>query len=62
MKRNNERNKDKKPVKTIKNSEDAKIRLNKYISNSGVCSRRDADTLITDGKVKVNNKFVTEMG
>ncbi len=56
------RNIDKKLPKTNKNSDDAKIRLNKYISNSGVCSRREADTLITDGKVKVNNKVVTEMG
>lgn len=62
MKRNNDRNKDKKPVKAIKNSDDAKIRLNKYISNSGVCSRREADTLIADGKVKVNNNVVTELG
>lgn len=37
-------------------------RLNKYISNSGVCSRREADTLISDGKVKVNGKVVKEMG
>ncbi|MGZ5244059.1 MAG: pseudouridine synthase, partial [Bacteroidia bacterium] len=42
--------------------EDAKIRLNKYISNSGVCARREADILIADGKVKVNNKVITEMG
>ncbi|MFQ3212597.1 MAG: 23S rRNA pseudouridine2605 synthase [Marivirga sp.] len=38
------------------------IRLNKYIANSGVCSRREADKLIADGKVKVNKKIVTEMG
>lgn len=37
-------------------------RLNKFIANSGVCSRREADKLITDGKIKVNNKIVTEMG
>ncbi len=38
------------------------IRLNKYISNSGVCSRRDADIYITSGNVKVNGVAVTEMG
>jgi 23S rRNA pseudouridine2605 synthase len=41
---------------------DGKIRLNKYISNSGVCSRREADDLIKSGAVKVNGKIVTEMG
>ncbi|MCH1547677.1 MAG: pseudouridine synthase [Flavobacteriaceae bacterium] len=39
-----------------------KIRLNKYISNSGICSRRDADLHISTGSVKVNGKVVTEMG
>ncbi|MCX2679921.1 pseudouridine synthase [Galbibacter sp. EGI 63066] len=38
------------------------IRLNKYISNSGVCSRRDADIYIASGNVTVNGKVVTEMG
>jgi|TARA_B110000967_G_C18899429_1_gene573482 23S rRNA pseudouridine2605 synthase len=38
------------------------IRLNKYISNSGVCSRREADTYIEHGSVEVNGKLVTEMG
>ncbi|MFN6943355.1 MAG: pseudouridine synthase [Cytophagaceae bacterium] len=38
------------------------IRLNKYISNAGICSRRDADNLITDGLIKVNGKIVTELG
>lgn len=38
------------------------IRLNRYISNSGVCSRRDADKLIISGAVKVNGKVVTELG
>lgn len=38
------------------------IRLNKYIANSGVCSRREADTYIEHGSVKVNGKLVTEMG
>lgn len=38
------------------------IRLNKYIANSGICSRREADTLIAAGNVSVNGKTVTEMG
>lgn len=38
------------------------LRLNKYISNSGACSRRDADIYIQSGNVKVNGIPVTEMG
>jgi 23S rRNA pseudouridine2605 synthase len=38
------------------------IRLNKYISNSGICSRRDADMLITTGAIIVNGQIVTELG
>jgi len=37
-------------------------RLNKYIANSGVCSRRDADKLIAAGEIKINDKIVTELG
>lgn len=43
-----------------KNSDE--IRLNKYIANSGVCSRRDADIYIQSGNVKVNGNVITEMG
>lgn len=38
------------------------IRLNKYVANSGVCSRRDADIYIAAGNITVNGKAVTEMG
>ena len=38
------------------------MRLNKYIANSGICSRRDADMHISIGGVSVNGKIVTEMG
>ena len=38
------------------------IRLNKFIANSGVCSRREADTLIQAGVVTVNGEIVTELG
>ncbi|MGB5428654.1 pseudouridine synthase [Eudoraea sp.] len=38
------------------------IRLNRYVANSGVCSRREADTYIEAGNVTVNGKTITEMG
>ena len=38
------------------------IRLNKYIASSGFCSRRKADKLIKEGKVKVNGKIVSDLG
>ena len=38
------------------------IRLNKYIANSGVCSRREADNFILAGVVMVNGEVVTELG
>ncbi|EKF54214.1 ribosomal large subunit pseudouridine synthase B [Galbibacter marinus] len=38
------------------------IRLNKYIANSGICSRRDADIYIASGNVTVNGEVITEMG
>ena len=46
--------------KTQKPSEG--IRLNKFISHAGICSRREADMHIKIGSVKVNNKVMTEMG
>ena len=45
-----------------KKTTDPSVRLNKYIANAGVCSRREADTLITNGAIKVNGKIVTELG
>lgn len=53
------------PSKIKKQSErkdDELIRLNKFLAHSGVCSRRDADKLISNGQVKVNGEVVTEMG
>ena len=38
------------------------IRLNKYIANSGICSRREADMYIAAGNVTVNGETITEMG
>ena len=43
-------------------SGDGKIRLNKYIANAGICSRREADKLIESGAVTVNGKIISELG
>ncbi|MBA5629322.1 pseudouridine synthase [Moheibacter lacus] len=42
--------------------DDGTIRLNKYIANAGICSRREADEFIKTGLAQVNGKVVTEMG
>jgi len=42
--------------------DDGLIRLNKYISNAGVCSRREADKIIGEGLITVNGEIVTELG
>ena len=52
---------EKSPEKFL-NTDDGSVRLNKYIANSGVCSRREADTYIEAGLVTVNGKIVTELG
>ncbi len=52
----------KKSSKTTSPEPDGLIRLNKYIANSGICSRREADENIAIGLVTVNGKVVTEMG
>ena len=41
---------------------DAPIRLNKFLANAGVCSRREADDFIQAGVVKVNGEIVSELG
>jgi 23S rRNA pseudouridine2605 synthase len=43
-------------------SEPKSIRLNRYIANSGICSRREADEYIIAGHVEVNDKLVKEVG
>jgi 23S rRNA pseudouridine2605 synthase len=50
----------KKPLK--KAEDDGLIRLNRYIANAGICSRRKADELITAGVVSVNGVVVNELG
>lgn len=42
--------------------ENKPIRLNKYIANSGICSRREADKYITAGLVKINDEVITRLG
>lgn len=48
--------------KTLGNTKENKIRLNRYISNAGICSRREADKLIHSGFIKVNGSVVTKLG
>ena len=43
-------------------ADDGKMRLNKFLAQAGIASRREADTLIAAGIVKVNGKVITEMG
>jgi 23S rRNA pseudouridine2605 synthase len=51
------------PKRKEKNKEEsALIRLNRYIANAGICSRREADDLISSGQISVNGKTITEMG
>ncbi len=49
-------------TETQKYKPDDSTRLNKYISNCGICSRREADQLISTGKIKVNGVVITELG
>lgn len=52
-----------KPVKYRENIDpETPIRLNKYLANAGVCSRREADSFITAGAVKVNGEIINELG
>ena len=41
---------------------DGLIRLNKYLADAGICSRREADRLIESGVVQINGKIVTQLG
>lgn len=52
-----------KPVKYKENIDPSTpLRLNKYLANAGVCSRREADAYITSGAVKVNGEVVDQLG
>jgi 23S rRNA pseudouridine2605 synthase len=48
--------------KRNKPTEDGSVRLNKHIANAGICSRREADELITQGLITVNGKVISELG
>jgi len=47
---------------TLQKKDDGTMRLNKYIANAGICSRREADMYISIGNVTVNGKVINEMG
>jgi 23S rRNA pseudouridine2605 synthase len=51
-----------KQERSFEPEDDGLIRLNRYISNSGICSRRKADELIEAGVISVNGVVVTELG
>ncbi|WP_132843039.1 pseudouridine synthase [Sphingobacterium sp. JUb20] len=57
-----ERRSTERPQRSKSSQNDGLIRLNRYIANSGVCSRRKADELIAAGVVSVNGEAVTELG
>jgi 23S rRNA pseudouridine2605 synthase len=48
--------------KKVEKADDGLIRLNRYISNAGICSRRKADELIVAGVVSVNGEVINELG
>lgn len=48
--------------KTVEKEDGGLIRLNRYISNAGICSRRKADELIAAGVISVNGEVVSELG
>ncbi len=52
----------KRPSRKKEYDKEEPIRLNRYIAQSGICSRREADDLIASGEIKVNGKVVTELG
>jgi 23S rRNA pseudouridine2605 synthase len=51
-----------KPGPKVGKADDGKIRLNRFIAHSGVCSRREADELISNGLITVNGKVITDLG
>ncbi|MFA6128101.1 MAG: pseudouridine synthase [Bacteroidales bacterium] len=51
-----------KPLSVNKTFQPDEVRLNRYIASSGICSRRDADDLISRGVVEINGVKITELG
>ncbi|TAH17999.1 MAG: pseudouridine synthase [Cytophagales bacterium] len=60
--KNSPRNKNKESDFEEITPESSDIRLNRFIANAGVCSRREADVLIEAGRVKINGSIMKEMG
>lgn len=63
-KRTAQRSEQKSTINKIKSGDEKEqlVRLNKYIANAGICSRREADKLIISGVIKVNGKIITDLG
>jgi 23S rRNA pseudouridine2605 synthase len=51
-----------KKIEASEKKNSSEIRLNRYIANAGICSRREADDIIKSGEIRVNGEIVTEMG
>ena len=62
QRRRNDTHESQQEATTTPRKNDGLVRLNKYIANAGICSRREADVLIAAGSVTVNGEVVTEMG
>lgn len=58
----NDAKKQRESKKILKSSSKDPIRLNKFLSNIGICSRREADEYIIAGRVTINGKVITELG
>ena len=52
----------KKNIEASEKKNSAEIRLNRFIANAGICSRREADDIIKAGEISVNGEVITEMG
>lgn len=50
------------PARPKSDIDDGSTRLNKFIANAGICSRREADEMIEAGVISINGKVITEMG
>ncbi|MBI5541546.1 MAG: rRNA pseudouridine synthase [Bacteroidia bacterium] len=55
-------NKDKPSKQSLFKKTDDSMRLNRYLANAGICSRRQADDYILSGVVTINGKVITELG
>ena len=51
-----------KKIEASEKKNSSEIRLNRFIANAGICSRREADDIIKAGEISVNGEVITEMG